>query len=133
LMYASGSAGITATSEGAYAAPATGTAPSVVVTVTTASVVLVTLTTTCYTDAHERSCFMSFDTTGALATSASDARAVGFGRAGPDGADRKFAGSASFVVTVPAGSTTFVGRYRTGGGNGTATFQSSALIVQVFP
>ena len=64
---------------------------------------------------------------GASITTASDNNAVGTQRVDSS----SLAGSASYLVTIANGTTTFTGSYRESAG-GTATFEASRIIVQVF-
>jgi hypothetical protein len=125
-----GSAGATATSA-TFAAPATGTAAAVSVTVSGSHRVLVTITSNCDNTDNDSGCIMSFAASGALTQAASDNFAVGTARdAGPAPA-RNTSMSASYLLTIPNGTTTFTGQYRRGGGN-TARFQAHTIIVQVY-
>ena len=120
-----GEAGISTTSE-SYGALATGATTEVIVTGT--HTVLVTLTTTCSNSTTNDGCFMSFTANnGASTTTASDNNAVGTQKLPVS----SVAVSASYLVTVANGSTTFTASYRAPNG-GTATFQASRIIVQIF-
>jgi hypothetical protein len=89
----------------------------------------VTLTTNCENSSNDGGCLMSFNASGGLTQTASDNFATGNGRAG-GGSDRQSVTSATYLVTV-TGSTTFTARYRRTGG-GTATFNASSIIIQVY-
>jgi hypothetical protein len=112
-----------------YAAPSSGTAAVTSITVSASQTVLVTLTTTCSNSTINDGCYMSFKANnGASPGTAADSLAVGAASAG---AGTLTAGSASYLVNVAAGTTTFTGVYKRQGG-GTATFLDSRIIVQVF-
>jgi hypothetical protein len=88
--------------------------------------------------ADNHGCFMSFTgdngatVNGAAITTSTDARSVGgMTTPGADGS-RVHAGSASFLVTTSAGTTTLTGTYRTTSGAQTATFTTNSIIVQTY-
>jgi hypothetical protein len=122
-----GTANITTTSA-SYGAIAGGAKTAV--TVTGSHTVLVTLTTTCKETETNNGCYMSWtaDNEASIKT-ASDSNAVGSMRV--DVAPG-VAGSASYLVEVKGGTTTFTGAYKRSGTGGTATFEASRIIVQVF-
>jgi hypothetical protein len=74
---------------------------------------------------------MSFVASGAYTQAASDNFAAGAARDPGAAPTRNIALSASYVLVLPAGTTTFTGVYRRGGSN-TATFNAHTIIVQVY-
>jgi hypothetical protein len=73
-------------------------------------------------------CIMGYNASGGLTQAAADSRSVGNWKSPSPGAF--VSQSASYLVTV-TGSTTFTAEYKQGGA-GTARFQASSIILQVY-
>jgi Collagen triple helix repeat (20 copies) len=118
---------VTSTSS-SFGAPTTGTAATAAVTAAAAETVLVTLTATFSNTITNDGCYMSFiANNSASVTTASLVTAVGGESPGADGVT---AVSASYLVRVQSGTTTFTARYERSGG-GTCTWTNSEIIVLV--
>jgi hypothetical protein len=104
--------------------------PAVTLTVPASGRMLVSVTSGMTGSSGSVSCFMSFATTGANVTAASDATSVTLASGTLQRA------SASAVVSgLAPGSTTFTGKYKRegGGGSGSCTFVNRSIMVIPLP
>ena len=95
------------------------------VTVTSGTTALVTITARMTQGTNGESCFMGIDVSGASAIAASDTQALSF--SGQSNNQRILQASATYLITVTAGSNTFTAKYKSA--SSTCTFGDRNIIV----